>query len=127
MTKPKDAKAVLTFINPAGFVEQHYRGDQTKKTVSHGVASIHRLANKVKSGGKEPLLLVDISEVTSTDIGSHMAAVKGMKNVPYKKLAIYGPLQLQVLLNTLAIVADKHDQARAFNNRADALRWLRQD
>ena len=53
MTKPKDAKAVLTFINPAGFVEQHYRGDQTKKTVSHGVASIHRLANKVKSGGKE--------------------------------------------------------------------------
>jgi hypothetical protein len=118
---------VTTFINPAGFIEQHYIGAQTGPSVTRGVQSLRRLVKKIQSQNKVPLVLIDITLVTTNDLESHKAAIKGMQEVPFKRVAIYGTLTLQILLNTLAIVADKYETVHAFNNRIDAIKWLRKD
>ena len=122
----KQTKSVTTFINPSGFIEQHYIGAQNGKTVAKGVNAVNLAVKKLRSQHKAALVLVDISQVTTTNLNSHMAAVKGMREVPFKKIAIYGPLSLQILLNTLAIVADKHDLVHAFSSRIEAIEWLRE-
>jgi hypothetical protein len=123
MSKP--IGKVETFMHPSGIIEQHYYGVQTGVSVGQGVGKVRHIATKLSSQNKKVLLLVDLTKVKSTDIPSHIAAVKGMREVPFDKIAIYGPLRMQVLLNGLAIVADKHDKARAFETRIEALRWLR--
>ena len=125
MTK-KQIKSVSTFINPAGFIEQHYIGPQTGVTVAQGVQAVNSEVKKLKKQKRAALVLIDISQVTSTDLSSHTTAVKGMREVPYKRIAIYGPLSLQILLNTLAIVADKYDAVHAFSSRLEAIEWLKQ-
>jgi len=119
------SKSVSTFINPSGFIEQHYIGVQTGKTVTSGVRAAAAAVKKMHGKKKPALMLVDLSQVTSTDLSSHIAAVKGMKEVPFEKIAIYGPLTLQILLNTLAIVADKYAKVHSFATRVEAVEWLR--
>jgi len=116
---------VTTFMNPAGFVEQHYIGAQTGRTVSTAVAADMKLVKKLQKQNKEALILVDLTEVTSTNLQSHKAAIKGMTIVPYRRVSIYGPLPLRILLNTLGIVADRHENVKAFATRSEAIEWLK--
>ncbi len=118
---------VSTFLNPSGFVEQHYLGDQDGDSVSEGVKEVDDLVDRLRSEGKPALVLVDLTEVTSTNFDSHTVAVRGMKEVPCDLLAVYGPLSLQVLINTLSMVAGKGDIVHAFGTRIEALRWLRRN
>lgn len=110
---------VKTFINRVGFIEQHYLGDQTGESVTRGVQAVDV---RVKDG--VTLVLVDLTEVTSTNRASHMAAIKGMREVPYQRIAVYGPRHLQVLINTLASVARKSNDVQAFSCRYEAVVWL---
>jgi hypothetical protein len=71
-----------------------------------------------------PFVLVDLTGVTSTNRASHLAAIKGMREVPYKRISVYGPKHLQVLINTLSAIARKSLDVRAFPCRYDAVRWL---
>jgi hypothetical protein len=113
-------KRVRTFIHPAGFIEQHYVSDQTGETVTHGVQAVDV---RVRREGIT-LVLVDLTGVTSTNRASHLAAIKGMREVPYKRISVYGPKHLQVLINTLSAIARKSLDVRAFPCRYDAVRWL---
>jgi hypothetical protein len=119
VTKEVETKLVKTFIHEVGFIEQHYLGDQTGKSVTVGVQAVDEY---VRQG--TTLVLVDLTEVTSTNRASHIAAIKGMKEVRYKRIAAYGPKHLQVLINTLAAIARKGLDVRAFSCRYDALEWL---
>ena len=123
MAKPR--KSVSTFINPTGLIEQHYVGRQTGITVGIGVREVNRLTKKLLAEDKKPLILVDLSKVTHTNFRSHMAAARGMRKVPYHKIAAYGPDSMQILINILAIVSDKKTRVRAFSNRFEALEWLK--
>lgn len=123
---PQKTQNVVTFIHPSGFIEQHYLGTQTGETVADGVHQVSKLVSQFHSEGKKALVLVSLDDVTDTNLDSHAEAVKGMKEVPCDRLSIYGSLRMQVLLNTLILVADKTDIARAFGDRIDALRWLRE-
>lgn len=123
----KATKSVSTFINPSGLIEQHYLGDQDGETVAAGVNEADSFVKRQMSVNERPLLLVDLSRVTSTDIDSHIAAVKGMKEVAYERISVYGPPRMQMLINTLAFVAGKSDSVHAFRNRSEAIKWLKRE
>jgi hypothetical protein len=120
----KSTKSVNTFINPAGLIEQHYFGVQNGITVGAGVREANKQVQKFVKENKPPLMLVDLTEVKSTNIKAHIAAARGMKQVPFRKIAVYAPANLQILINTLAIVSDKKKSVKAFDSRFEALEWL---
>lgn len=118
------ASTIETIWNPSGFVEQKYIGDQTAEAVRKGHEQLKRCLKKQGKGAELLLVLIDVTEIGRTDPGSHVTAVKGIKTIPFKRTAVYGALSTQVLVNTLALVAGKKDQIRAFDNRTYALKWL---
>jgi len=115
---------IRTVFNPAGFVEQKYVGDQTAASVLRGRKQLERCAKKLLDEHKDLLILIDITELGKTDTESRIAGVRGIKSVPYERAAMYGSLSTQVLVNTLALVAGKKDNTRAFSDRTEALKWL---
>jgi hypothetical protein len=52
------------------------------------------------------------------------AAAKAIKDIKFDRVALYGPLHLQVILTTLALVAGKRDKVKVFDSRAAAIKWL---
>lgn len=115
---------VDTFWNPAGFVQQKYTGDQTADSVSKGMENIKKCAAKKLEKNQPLLILIDITELGRTDSASHSAGIKGIKSMDFERAAVYGPLQAQVLVNTLVLVAGKKNRMRAFSDRSDAVKWL---
>jgi hypothetical protein len=122
----KSAKSVNTFINPAGLIEQHYVGAHNGITIGVGVREANKQVQKFIKANKPPLMLVNLTEVKSTNIKAHIAAAKGMRAVPFKKIAVYAPHNLQILINTLAIVSDRKKSVKAFDSRFEALEWLQE-
>jgi hypothetical protein len=121
---------IRTVLNPAGFIEQHYVGSQAPQEVHKAIRDLKRFAKKLEESNKAVLILVDVSRVTKIDLGPRMlrarvAGMKTMRALNYKRAAVYGPLPIQVLVNTLALVAGVHDKIRVFDTRLDAVRWLR--
>lgn len=120
----KKKSSIETTWNPSGFVQQKYIGDQTSEAVEEGQKQLKKCLKKQGKDGKLLPVLIDITEIGKTDPGSHIAAVSGIKTIPFKRTAVYGSLSTLVLVNTLALVAGKKDKIRAFENRTDALKWL---
>jgi hypothetical protein len=52
------------------------------------------------------------------------AAAKAVKEIKFDRVALYGPLHLQVILTTLALVAGKRDKVKVFDSRPAAIKWL---
>jgi hypothetical protein len=117
---------VETFISPAGFLEQKYIGPQTGPSVKNGVKKLDVQSKKIISQNKDVLMLINLDDVTTTNRAAHLEAVKAMRYLQYKKTAIYGPVRLQVLLNTLTLVAGMQKKIRVFSNRIEAIKWLRE-
>lgn len=121
---------VETFINPAGFIEQWFSGPQKPESLIHGVEQLVKKAKKINARSEAVLILVDASSVPKIDGTGQMAqarkvAVKAMKSAPYNKIAVYGNLAVQIMVNTLALVAGRRDKVKVFADRTDALRWLK--
>lgn len=126
----KKGDFVYTFLNPAGFVEQDYVGSQIPQDIHNAIKKLEEFAAGLNELDRPVLILVDISRVTKIDLGPKMlrariAGVKAMRSIGFKKAAVCGPLQIQILVNTLAMVAGVHHKIRVFDNRIDAVRWLR--
>ena len=123
-------KTIKTFINPAGFIEQHYEGRQTPKSVAEGVRQIQHFAQQLKQQNKPILILVDLTKTNPKDVdphkdGARKAAVDAIRSISYTRIALYGTLPAQVVINTLALVAGKHHKTKAFNDRSEAIKWLK--
>jgi hypothetical protein len=123
---------VKTFVNPAGFVEQHYVGSPSPMQILSGIKELESLVLNQQKSRKQPLVLIDITKNTKIDLsmrmmGTRIEAVKLMRSLPYKRAAIYGPVAIQVIVNTLATVAGARvrKKIRCFSNRAAALEWLK--
>ena len=119
-----------TFSSPGGFIEQRYIGVQTPDSVSAAISELVKQAKKLNARNKPVLILVDVSEVPKIDTSSKMSearkdAVQAMTSSKYKRIAVYGNVSVQVLVNTLALIAGKRRKIRVFPNRVDALRWLK--
>lgn len=115
---------VETTWNPAGFVQQKYTGDQTADSVGKGIENMKKCAAKNLKTGRPLLVLIDITDLGHTDSAAHAAGIKGIKSMDFKRAAVYGPLQTQVLVNTLVMIAGKKNKMRAFSSRAEAVKWL---
>ena len=131
MLHTSSKKKVETFIHPSGFVEQHYSGFQTINSVLTGLRDLEKNVNKsVKEQGKPALILVDTTGLTKVDLsrrmlGARQKGVQLMRDLNFKKAAIYGPLAIQILVNTMAKIAGVNGRLRVFENRVDAIRWLK--
>jgi len=118
------------FVNPSGFIEQKFIGNQTPKSVTDGVDQLIKLVRKLHDQKKQVLVLVDITgvpKITNSDAmrGARRSMVKSMKEEPYNRIAVYGDMATQVLVNTMALIAGKRNKIRVFDNRIDALKWLK--
>lgn len=117
---------IETFMNPSGFIEQHYIGRQTADSVTASANTLKKLVKTLRAQSQPALILLDISRLKIVfDKKAHAAAIKGLRAVKYDRGAIYGPVSAQVLLNTLSMVAGVQHKVRAFNGRADAVQWLK--
>ena len=54
-------------------------------------------------------------------------AVKAMKNARYDRIAVYGNVAVQIMVNTLVLIAGKRQKIRVFSDRVEALRWLKDE
>lgn len=122
--KKKDEQ-VTTLISPAGFIEQCYVGDQNEQSVKQGIKELKTCISKLKHQNKPAIILVDLSTLGNTDLGAHKAAILGMRTLDYQLGAFYGPLPIQVLLNTLSLVSGMQKKLKVFETRVEAVKWLK--
>lgn len=120
----------ITFDNPAGFIEQHIKGRQSADSVMGAVEDLVKRSMKLKVKKKLVLILVDVTDVPGIDTSGKMTeaskeAVEAMMDAEYDKVAVYGDIAVQILVNTLAIIAGKRDKIRVFASRVEALKWLK--
>jgi hypothetical protein len=126
----QDSKNTKIFVNPSGFIEQHYFGELEPKVILQGLTSLRKYAKKLESEGKPVLILEDVSKITKLEFlslkmaGVRKAAAKATKEIKFERAAIYGPLPFQVILTTLALVAGKRSRIHVFDNRTAAIKWL---
>jgi hypothetical protein len=118
------------FINPSGFIEQHYFGELDPEGVLDGLSQLRACAKKLNYEDKTVLILEDVSKITKVEFLSpkmaevRKAAAKAVKEIKFDRVALYGPLHLQVILTTLALVAGKRDKVKVFDSRPAAIKWL---
>jgi hypothetical protein len=126
----RSTKKFETFFNPAGFIEQHYKGNQTPDSVIAAVNVLVARAKKLKLDKRLALILVDVTDVPKIDISGKMArarkeAVQAMRSAEYDRIAIYGNVAVQVMVSTLVMIAGKRDKIRVFADRVEAIKWLK--
>ena len=121
-----------TFDNPGGFIEQHFFGIQTSDSVIAAVNDLVERAKKLNAKNQPVFILVCVEQVPKIDISGKMAparkqAVQAMRTAQYDRIAIYGNTAVQIMVNTLVLIAGKRDKIRVFGDRVEALRWLKND
>jgi hypothetical protein len=117
------------FINPRGFIEQHYYDGQTPESSLSAIKQLEKSIAKQQAQGKPVFIYVDITRIKKIDLSVKMLptrvkAAEVMKERDFVKAAVCAPLPAQVLATTLALVAGKSKRVRVFDDRAQAVRWL---
>src|SRR5579872_170816 len=119
-----------TFIDPAGIVEQHYIGQQTPESILRALKDLEAYVKKAAKLNKPVLILADVSLVPKIDLSKRMievrkAGIETMRSIKFRRAAVYGPLKVQVLVNTMALISGKQDKLKVFGNRVKAVAWLK--
>jgi hypothetical protein len=119
-----------TFYNPGGFVELCFYGEQTPESVISAVTELVDWSKKLSSKKKKIYILVDVTEVPKIDISGKMAAarkeaVRAMTTAKYDRIAIYGNVAVQIMVNTLVLIAGKRQNIKVFSDRFEGLKWLK--
>jgi hypothetical protein len=125
-----DSKKYDLFINPAGFIELHYIGTLNPQAVINSTKKLQKLVKKLKATKTPILILVDVTKVPITNNQKQMAparkhAVDVISTMEYKRIAIYGSVVVQIVMNTVALIAGKRNKVRVFASRVEALKWLK--
>jgi hypothetical protein len=119
-----------TFYNPGGFVELCFYSEQTPESVISAVTELVSWSKNLSSKKKKIYILVDVTEIPKIDTSGKMAAarkeaVRAMTTAKYDRIAIYGGVAVQIMVNTLVLIAGKRQKIRVFSDRLEALRWLK--
>jgi len=118
------------FINPSGFIEVHFFGEQDPATITRGIKTIESYAKKLQSQNKPILILEDVSKINYIDFlspkmaGPRKEITQAFAEIKFDRFAMCAPLYLQVILTTIALVVGKRNQIKAFDSRIDAINWL---
>lgn len=125
-----EAQKFEIFDSPAGFTEAHFIGSQSPGSLTAAVDNLVKKSARKRRKQQRVLFLVDLSDVPKIDISDKMTrvrqeVVRTMSTADYDRIAVYGNAALQILVNTLVMIAGKRDKIRVFASRIDALKWLK--
>jgi SpoU rRNA methylase family enzyme len=126
----QDDKNTKIFINPSGFIEQHFYGNVSPETALDGLKQLRAYAKKQKAAGKKVLILEDAAKLSKIDyLNPKMVAVrketdKAAREINFERAAVCGQLHLQVIISTLALIAGKRNHIKVFDSRSAAIKWL---
>jgi len=120
-----------TFINPSGIIEHCYYGNQSPEATLESLKKLEKIIKQLEKQNKPVLVLADVSQIPKIDMSSRTKPVRQqaitlMRSAKIKRAAVYGPLKIQLIVNTLALIAGKQDKIRVFRDRIEALRWLKE-
>ena len=112
-------------LQPDGTLLSIYEPVQTYETIHAVTLQSEPLIDAVRAKGKPVLILIDISQVRSQDIGARKAALEGIVALHFNKMAIFGA---SLLIKHVALfiiqVTGKADIVKYFDTKEEALRWL---
>lgn len=115
-------------LNDEGIIEISWVGDVRWKSYTNALQGVFQLSSELELDGQEIKLLVDFSQIENIEPRTPHIASRGLKDIPYKKIAGYGiKPKHQLLLNQIKEDARLNKGViRDFATRSSALKWLRQ-
>jgi hypothetical protein len=126
----ENGKNTKIFLNPIGFIEQHFFGEVSPESALYGLTQLRTFAKKQEADGKKVLILEDTDKLTKIDYlspkmaGVRKNAARAVKDINFERAAIYGSLHVQVIVSTVALIAGKQNRMKVFPSRAAAIKWL---
>ncbi|MBX4197154.1 hypothetical protein KW801_01185 [Candidatus Saccharibacteria bacterium] len=125
MTNKKPKNRIEIFINPAGFIEQHYYGYVSVAALFESRKELMRCVDRLSQQNQPILILSDLTGMKKTSAAARKLGMETMNETPYQKAAIYGPMLSQVMVKSLALVAGKQQEIKVFDDRLAAVKWLK--
>ncbi len=128
--KPRetDENSAQIVLNDEGIIEISWVGDVHWKAYTNALQGVFQLSSELDIAGEEIKLLVDFSRVESIESRTPHIASRGLRDIPYKKIAGYGiKPKHQLLLDQIKEDARLNKgEIRDFATRSSALKWLKQ-
>src|SRR5688572_911053 len=103
--KSKSAHQNSCFVQEDGLIRNIYQGDQSTSTVEQVEEQLLPLISRLRSQGKQVLILTDISKVGRIPLSARTRGLQLLKSLDFDKVAIYGPSRLQKTLVNLIILS----------------------
>lgn len=115
-------------LNDEEIIEISWVGDVGWKSYTNALQGVFQLSSELELIGKDIKLLVDFSQVNNIEPRTPHIASRGLKDIPYKKIAGFGiKPKHQLLLDQIKEDARLNKgEIRDFATRSSALKWLRQ-
>ena len=115
-------------LNDEGIIEISWVGDVRWKSYTDALQGVFQLSSELELEGGEIKLLVDFSQVENIEPRTPHIASRGLRDIPYKKIAGWGiKPKHQPLLDQIKEDARLNKgEIRDFGTRSAALKWLRQ-
>ncbi len=109
-----------------GILMSVYQPVQTYEAIHDVTLETQKLIEKVRAEGKPVLILIDIRQVTTQDIGARKAALEGITNLRFDKMAVFGAtLFIKHVTKFILQMSGKSDFIRYFETQDEAVRWLK--
>lgn len=109
-------------------IEVQVIGAQTGDTIVQMGKLIEALLDQQKKANKPLFILDDVTAMAAADGDARKLVVELAKTLPYEKLAMVGKggivrLGANLILQTIG----RHEQTKYFDNRQDAIAWLKNE
>jgi hypothetical protein len=100
-------------------------GDQNISSINQLDAATVPVANAIMNEFGQLDVLVDLRRAGKSDVAGRAQAVKNMRTMPYRRLALFGGSTVnRSLVNLMAKGARLEHKIRHFATRREALEWL---
>lgn len=110
-------------VTKEGFVEVVYHGNQDEASMRELTDTLFDVIKPVK--GKVDYL-IDLRDAGKSTLGARQMVVGALKKMRISRQAIFGGSKFnKVLLNFMIQAVNQGDKYRYFENRQDALAWLK--
>ena len=77
-------------LDDKDIIEVSWDGDVTWKSYANALQTVFQIASELEMMGKDIKVLVDFSEIDNIEARTPHIASRGLKDIPYKKIAEYG-------------------------------------
>ncbi len=100
-------------------------GDQTRESLTEAIEGLLKLNTEQMRLFGHIASLIDISELGKHDLGARLAAVQGIGQTLFDRVAIYDPDgDNHELVETVIGLAGKAADVKFFKSRDEAISWL---